>query len=161
RKGQYLIGDDEIELGHEYVAYPFDAMKGFVRWENDVVVEQRLGRIADRFNLERDELPKDQDWKEQRLLPLEDVGTGAFVAFVSGSFGGKMAINSLINTVARAVKTNRGDATPVIRLALAKFTSKQYGEIDRPSFEIVNEPKEMVVKKTEKTIKEEMSDEIP
>ena len=28
-KGEYFIGEDEIEVGHEYIAYPFDAMIGF------------------------------------------------------------------------------------------------------------------------------------
>jgi len=69
-KGEYFIGEDEIEVGHEYIAYPFDAMIGFARWEDDVVVEQRLGRIADRFQLEREDLPTDQEWKPQRALPL-------------------------------------------------------------------------------------------
>ena len=59
-KGEYFIGEDEIEVGHEYIAYPFDAMIGFARWEDDVVVEQRLGRIADKFQLEREDLPADQ-----------------------------------------------------------------------------------------------------
>ena len=59
-KGEYFIAEDEIEVGHEYIAYPFDAMIGFARWEDDVVVEQRLGRIADKFQLEREDLPADQ-----------------------------------------------------------------------------------------------------
>jgi hypothetical protein len=157
KKGRFVVGEDEVAIGHEYIAYPFDALRGCVRWEGDAVVEQRLGRIADKFRLEREDLPKEEDWKEQRVLPLEDVDTGEFVAFVSGSFGGKMAINDLITKVARAVKSGRGEATPLIRLAVSKFTSKQYGEIDRPSFEIVSEPKEV----TKPTISNEMSDEIP
>jgi len=47
KKGEFLIGDDEVEVGHEYVAYPFDAMRGFVQWKDDAVVEHRLGRIRD------------------------------------------------------------------------------------------------------------------
>ena len=134
KKGEYFIGEDEVEVGHEYVAYPFDAMCGFARWEDDAVVEQKLGRVAERFRLEREDLPEDEDWKEQRVLPLQDIDTGEFVAFVSGSFGGKKAINALINTVARAVKEGRGDATPLIRLAVGSFTSKEYGKIACPSF---------------------------
>jgi hypothetical protein len=33
-KGEYFIGEDEIEAGHEYIAYPFDAMTGFARWQD-------------------------------------------------------------------------------------------------------------------------------
>jgi hypothetical protein len=114
--------------------------------------KQRLGRIADKFSLDREDLPEDQEWKPQRVLPLEDAETHEFVAFVSGSFGGKKAINALINATARAVKEGRGDATPLIRLAVGSFTSKEYGKIACPSFEIVRKPV---------TIKQEMDDEIP
>jgi hypothetical protein len=116
KKGEYFIGDNLIEIGHEFIAYPFDAMRGFVRWENDSVVEQRLGRIADRFNLELEDLPANEDWKPQYVLPLEDAESGEVVAFVSGSFGGKKAVNALINTTARAVKAGSGNERPLIRL---------------------------------------------
>jgi len=156
KNGGFFIGDDEVEVGHEYIAYPFDAMRGFVQWKDDTVVQQRLGRIRDAFILEREDLPEDEDWKPQHALPLEDPETGEFVAFVSGSFGGKKAINNLISTTARAVKAGRGQATPLIRLAAGSFTSKQYGRIACPSFEIVKQTMEV-----KPTIKEETSDEIP
>jgi hypothetical protein len=156
KKGEYFIGDDEIEAGHEYIAYPFDTMCGFARWEDDRVVEQRLGRIADKFHLEREDLPADEDWAEQRVLPLEDADTHEVVAFVSSSFGGKKAINNLISATARAVKEGRGNATPLIRLAVGSFTSKEYGRIACPVFEIVNQPPQEV-----KPIEEELSDSIP
>ena len=156
KKGEFFIGDDEVEVGHEYIAYPFDAMRGFVQWKDDTVVEQRLGRIRDAFILEREDLPENEDWKPQYVLPLEDPETGEFVAFVSGSFGGKKAIHNLINTTARTVKAGRSEATPLIRLAVGSFTSKEYGKIACPSFEIVKQTVEV-----KPTIKEEMSDGIP
>ena len=156
KKAEYFKGDDEVEVGHEFIAYPFDAMRGLVHWKDDTVVEQRLGRIRDGFILEREDFPADEDWKPQYALPLEDPETGEFVAFVSGSFGGKKAIHNLINTTARAVKAGRGEATPLIRLAVGSFTSKEYGKIACPSFEIVKQTVEV-----KPTIKEEMSDGIP
>jgi hypothetical protein len=156
KKGEWFIGETEIELGHEYRAYPFDALFGFVRWQDDAVVDQRLGRIADRYKLEREDLPADEDWKPQRVLPLEDVETGEFVAFVSGTHGGLKAINNLINTVARAVKDGRGDATPLVRLSVGSFTSKDYGKIACPVFELVRQQPQEV-----KPIKDELSDELP
>src|SRR3974390_2378468 len=65
KKGEYFIGDDKVEVG-QYIAYPFDAMRGFVHWKDDTVVEQRLGRIRDGFNLEREDLPEDEDWKRKK-----------------------------------------------------------------------------------------------
>lgn len=155
-KGEYFIGENVIDVGDEYRAYPFDAMVGYARWEDDRVVDQRLGRIADRFQLEREDLPAEQEWKPQRVLPLEDVETHDFVAFVSSTAGGKIGINNLINATARAVKAGRGEATPLIRLAVGSFTSKEYGRIACPSFEIVKQTVEVLP-----TIKQEMSDEIP
>jgi hypothetical protein len=156
-KGEYFAGDGLIEPGHEYIAYPFDAMRGFARWEDNAVKEQRLGRIADRFNLEREDLPAEQDWKPQYVLPLEDVDTGEFFAFVSGSWGGKKAINTLINHTARAVKAGTGEATPTIRLMVGSFTSKEYGRIACPEFELVKP----LAAEPGKAIEVEMSDEVP
>ena len=155
-KGEYFIGENVIDVGDEYRAYPFDAMVGYSRWEDDRVVDQRLGRIADRFQLEREDHTAEQEWKPQRVLPLEDVETHDFVAFVSSTAGGKIGINNLINATARAVKAGRGEATPLIRLAVGSFTSKEYGRIACPSFEIVKQTVEVLP-----TIKQEMSDEIP
>ena len=109
-----------------------------------------MGRIRDRFKLRREELPADEDWQPQCVLPLEDPETGTFVAFVSGSVGGRVAIEKLINTAAQMVKSGKGDLTPVIKISVGKFTSPVYGEVPCPAFEIVNT----------KTIAEDMDDEI-
>jgi hypothetical protein len=143
-KGAWVLNGEDIDTGTEFVAYPFDTMRGFARWEDNAVVEQRLNRIADRVHLEREELPEDQDWKPQHAMPLESADTGEVCVFVTGSHGGKKAINDLINKTARAVKSGRSDATPLIRLAVGSFPSKQYGDIPCPVFEIIKEdPKEV------------------
>ena len=131
-------------------------MRGCVLWNDDSVVEHRLGRIRDGFVLEREDLPADEDWKPQYALQLQDSKTGEYVVFVSGTFGGKKAINNLINATARAVKAGCGDATPLIRLAVGSFTSKEYGRIACPSFETVKQ-----ILEVKPVIKEEMSDEVP
>ena len=145
---KYLIGEDEVPLGHEYVAYPFDAMRGFILFKDGEKPEQRIGLIRDRFNLQREGLPADEDWKPQVVLPLEDLESGAVVAFVSNSTGGKIGVETLIQNVGRAVKAGRGTATPVIKLAISTFKSG-YGMKDRPEFVVVNEPMEVVPKKAD------------
>jgi hypothetical protein len=92
-KGAWVLNGEDIDTGTEFVAYPFDTMRGFARWEDNAVVEQRLNRIADRVHLEREELPEDQDWKPQHAMPLESADTGEVCVFVTGSHGGKKAIN--------------------------------------------------------------------
>jgi hypothetical protein len=156
KKGKYYLNDTEVAVGREYNAYPFDAMRGFARWLDGVVVEQRLGRIANKFGLEREDLPADEDWAPQYVLPLHDAESGEVCAFVSSSFGGRKAVNTLINSVARAVKEGRGNATPLIRLAVGSFNSKEFGEIACPIFEVVNQMVEV-----KQTIEAELSDSVP
>src|SRR5690348_17752122 len=103
-------------------------MRGLVLWQDKRVVDRRMGRIRDRFKLKREELPADEDWQPQYVLPLENPETGTFVAFVSGSTGGRIAIEKLINTAAQMVKGGKGDLTPTIKIAVGKFTSPVYGE---------------------------------
>ena len=86
-----------MPLGREYYAYPLDWVWGHVKWENGIIVEERLGRVADGFiPADREELgDTDQaewengndPWQPQNLLPLEDAQTGEFIVFVTGSFG--------------------------------------------------------------------------
>ncbi len=151
KKGVWSLSGEEVPSGKEYVAYPGDALRGFCRWENDRVIDQKVGRIADRFVLKREDLPEEEDWKPQYAVPLEDPESGEVVLFVSCSTGGKIAVEKLIHATATAVKKGKGDLTPLVRLATSSFTSEQFGTIIRPAFEIV--PRE--------SLKTEMSDNIP
>jgi hypothetical protein len=151
KKGVWSLLGEEVPAGREFIAYPQDAMRGFCKWEEDKVVEQRIGRIADRFVLKREDLPEAEDWKPQVALPLEDPESGEVVLFVSCSVGGKIAVEKLIQATARAVKKGKGDLTPLVRLSTSTFPSPDFGTIIRPEFEIV--PRE--------SLKEEMSDAIP
>ena len=153
KKGVWYLLGDEVPMGKEFIAYPMDAMRGAAKWEDDDhVVEQRIGRIADKFPaFKREDFPADEDWKPQHALPLEDPETGEIISFVSCSTGGKIAVERLIKATARAVKKGKGDITPLIRLGTGTFPSPEYGTIDRPEFEIV--PRE--------SLKTEMNDEIP
>ena len=147
KKTKYLIGEDEVPLGREYYAYPLDWVWGHVKWENGIIVEERLGRVADGFiPADREELgDTDQaewengndPWQPQNLLPLEDAQTGEFIVFVTGSFGGKLAIEKLCNRVARELKAGRDRGLPRIKLAIAEFNTKNFGEVQRPDFVIV------------------------
>jgi len=157
KKGEFLIGEDTVPLGQEYIAHPLDWSRGWCRWEHGSVVEQKIGRVVDGYRPpEKEQLPAG-DWAALNVLPLEDVNSGDYVLFISNSFGGKVAVEKLANATARAVKAGRGEATPLIRLAVAEFQSKQYGTITRPSFEIVNGQPEKIA--TVKSV--DPNDEIP
>jgi hypothetical protein len=147
KKGKYLVGDDEVALGREYIAYPLDWTRGWVKWQQGGIVAERLGRVADGFlPPERDELGDNDKstwedgndpWALQNMLPLEDAETGEFLVFVSSSFGGKLAVEKLCNRVARDLKAGRDRGLPTIGLAVSQFSTKGFGEVQRPDFVIV------------------------
>jgi hypothetical protein len=151
KKRVWYLRGDVVPMGREFIAYPMDAMRGLAKWEDDHVVDQRVGRIADKFKINRDDLPADEDWKPQYVLPLEDPETGEVILFVSCSTGGKIGVERLIKATARAVKKRTGEITPLIRLSTGTFPSTDFGTIDCPDFEIV--PRE--------SLKTEMSHEVP
>jgi hypothetical protein len=129
-----------------------EAMRGAVKWEDDHPVEQRIGRIADKFpKFKREDFPADENWKPQVALALEDPETGVFVTFVSCSVGGGIGVERLVNATAKAVKKGTGDITPLIRLGAGTFGFAEFGKIDRPEFEIVSR----------QSLKTESGDEIP
>jgi hypothetical protein len=146
-KGKYFIGEDEIPVGHEYIAYPLDWVRGWVKWWDDAVVAEKLGKVAEGFQPpEREELgdtdeskwPDGKDpWCRQNMLPMEDRETGDLVVFNSNSHGGRIAIEKLAARVARDLKSGRDRGRPTIGLHVATFTSKDYGKIARPDFQIV------------------------
>jgi hypothetical protein len=147
----YLLGD-EVPMGKEYIAYPMEAMRGAVKWEDDHPVEQRIGRIVEKFpKFKRQDFPADENWQPQVALLLEDPETGEFVTFVSCTNGGSIGLDRLIKATARAVKKGTGDLTPLVRLSTGTFSSPEFGTIDRPEFEIV--PRH--------SLKTETGDEIP
>jgi hypothetical protein len=146
-----LLGET-VPMDKEYIAYPMEAMHGGAKWEDDRVVDQRIGRIVDKFpKFKREDFPADEDWKPQVALLLEDPETGEFVTFVSASAGGSIGVDRLIKATARAVKKGTGDLAPLVRLSTGTFPSPEFGTIDRPEFEIV----------PHQSLKTEMSDEIP
>jgi hypothetical protein len=69
KEGEYLVGDEIIEMGREYLAYPLDWTRGWVKWEDGAIVQQRMVRVADDAKLPtREELGDDDEslWDEER-----------------------------------------------------------------------------------------------
>jgi hypothetical protein len=148
RKGKYYLGESEVALGRQYVAFPLEWTRGWVKWEGGQITDERLGKVGQGFVLvERDELgdtdktkwedPDKDPWQQQNMLPMEDVESGEFCVFVTGSFGGKIAIEKLANRVARDISAGRNLGAPTIKLGVTEFTTKQYGSVPRPELTIV------------------------
>jgi hypothetical protein len=144
-KGTWSLGDDKARAGAEFIACPEAVVIGWIRFDNQRVVERILKRPGDKRRLpDRDELsmadrsewpldskglPKDP-WVKQHYLPLID-GDGALVTFVSGSVGGKLAIGKLCSAYLK------NKTRPVVKLDVGSFRSKEYGAIPAPDFNII------------------------
>jgi len=146
KEGEYLVGEDKIPLGREYLVYPLDWTRGWVKWEDGIIVDQRMVRVADDIKLPKREELGDNDeslWEEekdpwvfQNILPMDDLETLEYMIFVTTSVGGKVAVETLCNSVVRAYKKGRQFGLPVIRLATKPFPTK-FGTKPRPHFPIV------------------------
>jgi hypothetical protein len=169
KKGKYCIGDDEVALGREYIAFCTEWTIGWCRWQDGQIVEERLGKPAEGYSPpDRDELGHtdksawedgDSDpWARQSLLPLEDCESGEFIVFVTSSFGGKLAIEKLVNRYAREIGTGRNLGNPIIKLGSYERTNKEYGPIPTPMFEVVGWENENAPLPP---LKEALNDDIP
>jgi hypothetical protein len=117
-----------------------------VRWQDGEIVEQHVKRVVDDPTV----LPREamghndkSEWEApekdpvcfMNYLPFTDLETGEFVVFSSRTTGGKIAIESLCNHVAREIKAGRKSGEPIIRLA-TKPMKTRFGERMRPDFPI-------------------------
>jgi hypothetical protein len=153
KKTKFECQEVEIPLGTKFVAYCADWRRGWVKFAGDEKVDERIGRVVDKFEpCERDELgdldqsewetdditgePTDP-WCLQHYVPLENLDSGERYLFVTSSTGGRIAIESLVARWGREVKKNPALGLPVIRLATGQFGTKKFGSVARPDFPIV------------------------
>jgi hypothetical protein len=141
KKGKYFIGEDEVPLGREYIAFPREWTRGWVKWEDGQVVAERLGKPAEGYvPLDRDELGdnekqgEEDPWSQQNLLPLVDVETDEFIVFASSSFGGSLAIQKVVNRYSREIAAGKNLGNPTIKIDTYDRPSKDYDPIPTPRF---------------------------
>lgn len=153
-KGDFLIGDEKIALGTEFIAHVPAWMKTWIEFRDGKPVDgsRKVYRVAlGEQPPEREELgdldPK--NWPPgldgepadphvfQNLLPLENLENSEVVIFASPSAGGKIAIGNLSTAYTRRAKKKPDCGLPIVKLATATFPSKKYGKVLRPDFVIV------------------------
>jgi hypothetical protein len=171
-KGKYFVGDDEIPAGREMIAHVTQLARGWVKFKDSKLVEQRIGKIADGFVEparnqldDNDEMKWDKDasgkpadpWSRQWYLPIEDAESGELYVFVTGSQGGRGAIGALCNVAGR----NLDKGQPVIRLAVESYKHKSFGRIDKPAFPVVSWTGASPSGLAKPTAKEDFADEVP
>jgi hypothetical protein len=176
-KGHYLVGTEQIPVGKEFVAHVEHWTRGWVKFKHGELVERKVGRVADGFVVPKREELGDNDsstwetdtrgepqdpWSAQSYMPLEDIGSGEIVTFVSGSIGGRQAVSRLAARAARHLATM---GLPIIKLGLESYKHKSYGRIDKPDFQIVGwtnpNPKKEVVPLVAEKNHAEFSDDVP
>jgi hypothetical protein len=146
-KGKYFIGDDEV-TGEERIAHVEAAMRGYVKFWDGKVAAQRVGRIADGFQMpsrddlgdldeeewQRDSTGKVKDpWALQYYVPMEDPDSGDIAIFVTGSKGGISAVGKLFEMFARNARNGR-NGLPVVKLGVRSYRHPEFGRIETPDF---------------------------
>lgn|SRR5215472_5893138 len=180
KKGVYYIGGDEVPMGTELVAHCIGWTRCWIKFENQQVVDRKMYRVAEgRRAPDREELdskepsmwpmgpngqPSDP-WVYQYLLPMENTQNGDVYIFVTSSIGGKRAIADLCKAYSRRVARTGRSEQPLIKLSKAVMPTRMYGDVPRPSFEIIGWTGDADAGirevKPPDTLKAELDDEIP
>lgn len=180
KKGEYWCDNEEVPQGTEFIAHCIGWTRGWVKFENQQVVDRKMWRVAEgRRPLDREELdsqdPKlwpmgpngqpSDPWVFQFLLPMERVSDGDVVIFVTSSFGGKRAVADLCKVYSRRVARTGKSEQPMIKLDEAQMPTRMYGNVPRPLFTVIGWTGDQVEAirdvKPPDTIKQELDDEIP
>jgi hypothetical protein len=153
-KGDFVVGDagETIADDVEFTALMDELTVGWVRWEDNKIAEQRMGRVIDGFvpqprrelgdvdaaawETEADGKARDP-WQFQNYLPLQR-GDGELYTFVAGSRGALNAVAELCRIHSRHAKQNP-DHYPVIRLRSDEYQHrvKEFGRIKFPVLGVV------------------------
>jgi hypothetical protein len=146
-KGEWTINDEKVPDGAEFVACVDHLVQGWIRFDDQKVVERILVRRSDKQRLpkredltyaEESDWPRDSKgkardpWVIQFYVPLLAVNDEKLVTFVTGSIGGRIAVGKLCDAF-----LNNNRKRPIIKLDISSFKSKEYGKVDSPAFQIV------------------------
>jgi hypothetical protein len=161
-KGRWLTGDDEI-TGERRIAHIDQLACGYIKFADGKVVDRRIGKVADGFEMPKREELGDTDernwetdaagntrdpWVKQYFLPLSDLETGAVAVYVTASVGGIGAIGTLCGIFA----DNTQNGLPIVRLAVSSYKHKHYGHVEVPDLQVV---------RASPTITADLGDNIP
>lgn len=155
RTGKFVYGAQniEVEAGSQWAINPYTIQKGFVAWtdrkgmKNEPLAE-RLVPISAAMPTDLPEVRDEQnngkvcDWAETYKLDLvcvtgEDKGTE--VVFNPTSYGGKAAVQELLNAVIKqidALGDGGAEIVPLVELTSECYMHQTYGETFNPILEV-------------------------
>jgi hypothetical protein len=143
--GEFQI-DGETVTGKRFIA---DSMRcGFRKWQDGKPIERAnaIGQPA----LTRAELPDrnkalwvmrdgrpEDPWKPCRWLHLMDPETGAIATFVTETWSGVQAVDTLGEQICSMRGTTGRVVRPIIELRVATMKAGKYGAASKPAFRLV------------------------
>jgi hypothetical protein len=161
-KGEFLAGrsgeETLVPLGSEFAVDMSTAFMGFIKWQDGIVVDAHVLRIADGLPLPSrrdmgdndknlwpvaDDGRKKDPWSPDSralMIAVDEIGDafcrGEEFTFYSSAWGGRIAFQKLCYEYDRDCDDHAGEM-PVVSIGTYKRVSKQHGRIDTPSFQIV------------------------
>jgi hypothetical protein len=148
-KGEYFIGEEEVEIGTQYAALVFEERRGWVKFVDGKPVDYRIGLVRDGYVLPSRESLGDNDpafwptdkkgnpqdiWVKQAYLPILDIESDEVLCFVTGSQGGDQALRGLMRDYKPKARTSE---VPIISLQSDSYAHDIYGRVFIPVLKIV------------------------
>src|SRR5262245_29845775 len=158
-KGEYLVEDEEIPLGSKFVAVMDELHVGWVKWVDQRVEDQVMGRVVDGFRVPQREQLGDLDeaewgldpsgrprdpWQKTYYVVLKDLGKSitADMEFCYtlplNSDGGRQAVENLCMVYGKAMRQRPGE-WPVVEVAVSSYQHPQCGRIKKPILKVTEE----------------------
>jgi hypothetical protein len=153
KDGEFAISDTEsVPAGTRCIAH-IDALEfGWTKWGDNLPIDRRSGRVADRYTpVPRSELgdldeskwevqpdgTRRDPWQFQAQLPLTRLDTQDTLDFTTGSKGGLRAIGMLSRAYGKRAD-KQPKSLPIVELQPDSYKHRQYGKIYVPALHIVN-----------------------
>lgn len=145
--GEWLYGGDDmdVEEGSLWAANPNSFVMGYVAWSKDSTLEGEILRGAGDDPVTMGECrAKDPElnWSYQIGVQLvctsgEDEGTG--VLYKTNSFGGKKALNGLLDEIIAKIQADGTDENivPLVELKTSSYKHKKHGKTYNPVLEVI------------------------
>jgi hypothetical protein len=148
-KGEWLIGEDTVSEGTEFIAFIDEVARGWIKFEDGSVTDRRIVKVAAGHPPKREELddtdssqweigddgkPRDP-WVFQWLLPMSPADAeGDLTVFCTSSKGDIGAIGLLCKVYGRS---QRNGLLPIVALKTTSYKHPVYGKVLKPDLPIV------------------------
>lgn len=170
--------DEEVPEGKEFIVVSDQIQVGWIKYNGKgITPERKMGSLLSGFiPPTREELgdtdqslwetglsgkPEDP-WKEQMLLPLQDVTTGDLFVFGTTSATGRRAVSNLAKHC-RQMQRQEPDLYPVIRLKIGGFQHRddRIGFVKTPAFAVVGKARKNGRAPVDTSLDTDLNDEVP